>query len=1242
MQLRTDLRAGTASPDTPTHLLRSAKIWETLEEIAQDPNPPQDILSVCKLVSECAEGMRRTRLGVAGALERLRQAADEDLGRIDRALADFCGLDPQNYYRACQLALWTEAERLQQTDRRIPTKIARKVAEAVEQNVPQGEHTYSSDDWEPFVLSRLPLAEGLRILEATSRSSRSSDKKIAVERLRSFHPEGDSDTFWGPSPDQDGARLAVRERNRESLREWVDSPSKSAETKELGLGVLVPALAEAERFDEALEYLEDILTPCVHDAAALNAIRACAASLNESDAQPFLARLGHGFEWVKGKVELMTSRLRFSGRTEAATTEMTAIEEEIAAALGNTRDAPEDNLPDSSLRGLSETIRKALAIGWIQIVYDWLENDDYLRAFGAAKRILCASLRSRGLEEVLAARLGRMSLEETLWLAEAVLHAAEEFDSFEHSKAVLNEVIIFLARSGNLTALQYALDLIEEKLAGAESLMREQKIQNTLRVFASSPPRELTWEETAVVANRILSATTRADCLYVLAIHALVEGEEEASKRLEHKAKQALQAANQASDSAADAPDSDFFPKWRELSEMMDWLRSRKSAETQQSDQSQWFSEALALAGYLRDFRADAFYAIARLLLESPPFPERGSLYRQAVEEIPDGSGFVTAAAYRNDLRRRVEESFSDPNDAGFLEPWASNGEAISKSRTAHSMDGVGLDPKLVRRKFSSTLRKIEEKPETAEWISKFIEAAAPKILNPIRKGVVEALFNAAEKLRPYPKTNFLATIHILSLEQRESEDARWMACVAHNFAKRAGLLPDFDAQVKRRLQPTPTNLKERVINLGLEDAFAEFEAEAETSQKVSHAHILFDKALASGDREAFFKAFNLAEDAFAVETSPGGSVVYFECAVEWLRHVGRLPSRSDRLHLLRRMWSWHDWLGLQSDVEFTESFVPVWAGQMAAADEVDLAEETVESLRNLDHRAHGYAEMVVGCGLTRGDARAEMFLGKFFKIAEEMVVQPESQFGLYYGLKQIAMACAEESDHQHLIQVVNLGRKLLLLNRGKNTYVTLLIFLFEALSAANRTDIWSEVLESWAQSKQLSSWDESTPGMVLNSIWENYRHSSEKFTLSKRLNFIDKICEIMGLVRPVKQWGCDEFRLLQICIVKPQKGDTPVILERFKALSSCSPDIVKGLLDDNPWSLRGAVSLPPPDEQMLCWISILCPYSEDAAIFFIAHVATRLLQAGDWGSLRILANDCSVLDLGWLADIAEAVLADK
>jgi S-formylglutathione hydrolase FrmB len=132
----------------------------------------------------------------------------------------------------------------------------------------------------------------------------------------------------------------------------------------------------------------------------------------------------------------------------------------------------------------------------------------------------------------------------------------------------------------------------------------------------------------------------------------------------------------------------------------------------------------------------------------------------------------------------------------------------------------------------------------------------------------------------------------------------------------------------------------------------------------------------------------------------------------------------------------------------------------------------------------------------------------------------------------------------------------------------------------------------------------------------------------------------MMAAVRPVKQWGHTEARLLQICL--SQSEDIPQIQERFEAVSSCSPELVESLLGQS-LALRPDQDLPAtPDDQMLRWLANLCPYSEAAAHQLIGHVADRYLHENDWSALLALAKECHSLDLGWLKNIAEAVLADK
>ena len=1237
-QLRTDLRSGTASSDTPSHLIRAARTWDTLQRSAREPNPPEGILRVCGLVSECAAGMSHTRRQVAMVLERLIQAPAGDLRRMERALADFRGLDPLEYYRACQLAIWTEADRVRPNGGRIPQVIAQQVAEAVEHNVPPDLHVGGLSGWEPFVLAHVPLPEGLRMVRVAS------DRTSTTGLLRSLHPEEQLDSPSGESPTSKGACLAIQERDRGSLRAWVSALPGNEGLKDRWLRVLVPALAEADRLDEALEYLEEIGSQSVRESAVCTAISLCAEAGYDMMVEAFLSHLAPGANRVRCRVELMGANLRLAGDTAAAVAEMEAIEEEI---LSEHRRSERDE--KASLADLSGAVRRSLAVGWTSVVYARLNAGEFLEAVDAAKHVSHEFSRTGCMGRIIAEAQRRISTAETLRFAEAVLRASEEFNSYEHIRFVLTETIDFLACSGSATALQFALDLIEEKMAGAESATREEHRQNTLRIFAASPPRELSWEETAAVGDEISSAATRADCLHALALHAAIEGEWEQSNKLEHRAERLLRDQNR--ESAEDQP-CDGSGEWEEkpgILEMLRWMRSRQHLEGVQSEPSQWFSEAIALAVSLRHFREDALYAVGCLLIESPPFPERGDLYRQALKKMEWFSSVFGTSMLRNELKRRAATAFWDPETAG-LQDLEQAWEDTQKTRPAELAQETAVPhPRLLRKKFTTALAEIEEGRSANLFVSNFLEAAAPRILHPIRKPVVEALFEAAQRIgSTHGKARFPALVHVLAQERGETAEARWVADTARRFARKSGVVPEYEAKLKKSLpieaggeaQPQRGDLRERASGLEFDAAFAEFAAEPEASPRAWNATLLFEKALATGDSEAFFRAFELIEDAFAIATSAGRNCLIFEHACEWPLQIGKLPSRADRLHLLRRIWNWHDWFQLQADDDCGFLFVPAWARQMAAAGEVDLALEMVDRLRGREHRANGYAEVAVGCGLTRGDARAAEIFARFVDAAKQAAAAEEGQCGADLGVRRIAMVCAEEGDHHHLQEAVALGREMLLMKRNGDAHFCLLLHLLEALSLANRTDAWGELLDCLIQSEQTTRWHSGQMSSVVSSLLQSCRHDPKAFRLSDRLGFLERFCVMMAAVRPVKQWGHTEARLLQISL--SQSEDVPQILERFEAVSSCSPEVVESLLGRS-LALRPDKDSPAaPDEQMLRWLANLCPYSEEAAHRFIGHVADRYLHENDWSALLTLAKECHSLDLDWLKNIAEAVLAGE
>jgi hypothetical protein len=1190
------------------------------------------------MVSECAAGMVHTRRQVGVVLERLAQAPAEDLGRMDRALQGFHGLNALDYYRACQLALWTEADRVKHGRELISQVIGQKVAKAVEQNVPPDLHVGGESGWEPFVLSRVPLLEGLRIAQVAS------DKKDVAALLWSFHPEGHPDATWGESPTHAGARRAIQQKDRRSLRSWVNRASVNEETKDRGLSVLVPVLAEAGRLEEALEYLNEIGSRLIRDAATLDGIRLCAGAERETEASTLLSRLTFGLNWVKGRVELIRTRLRVSGDVDAAVAEMEAIEAEVASRQG--RGVCDEETSQMTLlnRGFSGVVDAALSDGWANVVWAWIDFGQLWKALNAAKHVFHVGRRTNCIKAILVEAERRVTSDEALMLAQAVLHAAADYGSFDHTEFVLRCVIEFLARSGSAAALQFALDLIEEKMAGSNSATREKHRQEALRMFASLPPSELSWEETAAVGNGISSAATRADCLYALALHAALEDEWDQCEDLERRAERILETADQEDTSAQPSGGFGEVEEKPGIPEMLRWIRSRQHSEEVQSEPRQWFSEAIALAVSLRHFPLDALYAVGRLLIESPPFPGREDLYQEAWKKMEWVASFFDASLFRNELNRRAESALWDPTKPALPELDQSR-QANQKTPTGESAgDLAAPHPRLFHKKFRSVLARIEQGNGLQRLISSFLQEAAPRILHPIRKPVVEALFEAARGVRcTLTITKFLSMVHALATEHGDTPGARWVAEAARDFAREAGVLPEYETELKTRLeiapaggaQPQESKLKEGDTAPGLNAAFADLEKAPDVRQAMN----LFDKALATGDSQLVFRAFDLVEAGFAIETSHGQYSMVFESACEWPLKIGKLPSRADRIHLLRRMWNWYDWFQMQDGPEGI-AFVPAWAGQMAAAGELDLAMETVKRLRSDEARANGYAELAVGCGLTRGDIRAEEIFARFVEAAKELAAKNEYQQGADLGVRRIAMVCAEEGDHQHLVEVVALGKEMLLSNKEGEAHYCLVNFLIDALSRANRTDVLGELLDCLVQSKQTTGWHSGQMLCVISSLWEACRDSPGAFTLPVRLNLLEKFSIMMAGVRPVQQWGASEAKLLQICLYQSQ--EIPQILDRFEAVSSCSPEVAESLLNERLDSCPDH-SLPVgPDDRMLRWIANLCPYSDKTAIHLVQYVAIRCLYRNDWHSLIALARECHSLDLDWLKVLAEAVLASE
>lgn len=785
-------------------------------------------------------------------------------------------------------------------------------------------------------------------------------------------------------------------------------------------------------------------------------------------------------------------------------------------------------------------------------------------------------------------------------------------------------------------------------MADAESAVREEHRQRALRIFAALPPVELSWEETAAVGNRISSAATRAECFYALALHAATAGEWGQSEWLQQQAEHILKTANR--DTAEDRTDdgSDLTEKRPALPEMLRWMRNRQSSAADESEPSQWFSEAISLAASLRHFPEEALYAVGRLLIEAPPFPEREGLYFEALEKLESLLGYSDASLFRNDLNCRAEAHFWNPTAPDLPEPEQNTWKKQKPRESEPAVDTNALHPRLFRKKFDALLGQLTERKKSDMFVSNFLKAAASRILHPIRKPVVEALFEAARRIHDaYVKADFSALVHSLALDRGDTPEARWAAESARRFARKAGVLPEYETEFKSRLAVKAgrgerlhwDDLKVRTINFGFDAALAEYAAEPKATSKLFNASVLFQKALATGDTRAFFQAFDLTEEAFAISAASGLNTAVFAEAPDWLLQIGRLPSRVDQIHLLHRIWNWHDWFRRQDDSDLGIFFVPAWAGRMAAAGEVKLALETVERLKHLEHRAFGYAELAIGCGLTRGDSRAELLFARFAKAAKDLVAAEEYQCGADMGVRRIAMTCAMEGDLSHLLETVELGKEMLLLNRKGKAHGGLLMPLLEALSLANRIDDWGQLLDSLIQSEQANGWHTGQMSWVISSVWEKCRQHTRAFTLPTRLDVLEKFCALMAKVRLLKQWGTEEATLLRFCLF--DSDDIPIILNRFKFLSSCSPDVVRSLL--RPFLAPcPAEDLPAaPDDQMLRWIATLCPYSDEASLHFVGHVTDRCLQQNDWSALRTLARECPSPELDWLENIADTVLAD-
>lgn len=1234
--LRAMIRAGTVPAGTPQPLVRTAQIWEQIDRIARDPAPQEDLVSVGALVSECAAGMIRSRQSIGPLLEDLARAPDSDLQRVDRALAGFAGLDSGIYPRACVLALWTEANRVPPGNSFIPRGIAAKIAGALEENAESSADLDGKGDWEPFVFARIPPVERIRVLQLTH-SERGGDFL-----LKSLHPEGIAEAFLTPLQSLDSARAVVRIHDTESLRALMNGFLEGGDIGNQARRFLVPVLVEADRTEEAHAFLGEIPSGQLFEYAALQAVSMCAAREMEHDARAFLARLPPGKMAIKGRVEIVCAALHFSGDVDAAAAEMEEIERgslslgEPGFQGGETRPG-EPAIPRAAVL--------ALVPGWTSIVFARTRLGQIWEAFAAARRVGDLRRRVGCIRLVLGRAQRNIPAGEAIRLAEAVMRSAADAASREHELYVMRDATSFLARTGTMDALECALNTVRATLADTDAAIRDAHVQSTLAVFVQSPPCEMGWEETAAVGRRLVSPLQRAACLRILALHAAVGGHWKITERLQRRVRRIWRKESARSGAGSRGGD-DSAARGDEPSveDFLRWMRKKEKFVSNDSASGQWFVEAFAMAQAMGAFSEEAVYAVGRLILDSPPFPGRDALYGRVLEDLQTPFKHTSAPFFMGELGRRMEALAWDPAVEPLREMHRTAEENPPSPDAVPTVETVPPAPRALRKQFDEMLAGITRVPGLDDFLSVFLSEVAKSSPFPPPEPLLDALFDAARRIQKAGnKGRFAGGLYALAWERGgDSSGARRVMEAARAFAVESGSLPEYQSEIEWRLPPEAGGnrteqkipFEEEVRALDLEPALERVAGEGTALNRMTGATELFEKALLLGERRAFARVFELAEAAFATACSQHDHHFPVEFATRWFSQVGRWPHKVERLQWLRRMG---DWVCLLNH-PYNQAFVPPWAGQIAAAGEVESAVESVERLASADERAHGFARVAVGSGAARGDVRAMEILHRFEVAAEQAKGENSFLCGVCEGLRVAAMAFAEAGHDAGLHRVIEAGKKL---TRTISTPAATRVpthDMLVALTVARRTDLWEGVLDNVLQTKQMSGWSGVDFLYFLDEIWEVRGLLCSRFTLEHRLAFLEKV---FAMVRKADvSLDCVAARVLHISIQGLE--DPRPVLERFEALSGCAPKLVGSLLECTVRSTRTHKDPPqPPGEPMLRWIASLCPFAEQAAVQWVEHVAFRSLHRNDWDTLRRLAMACPALDLTWLEKLADALLAE-
>lgn len=1234
-RLRADLSTGAVPANASPHLVRTAQVWEGIDRVALEPVPKDNIERLCALVSDCAGGMVQTRMGLAAVLETLSTAHGSDLQRIDRALAGFSGLDNLDFFRACFLALSTEADRVREGGDLVPRQIARKIADAIEQNVREDIYAGLDRDWVGFVFSRTPLPEGLRMVRPL--------RDNLTSFLKDLHAKGDPEELFRTAPTRESADAVVQIREKEPLRAWMDTIPETG-IKDNARSVLVAALVEVDRLEEAFEYLEEVRSDGVRVTAAQGGLEACLAQRREEDARVFLSRLPPGDATLKGRVAIVRAGLYQTGELKAAAGEMECIQEEVVLDCGgDLRDWQMLLAGEPALSITYGTLRN-LADGWSAVFFAQLQLGEFWDALKTTQRVHHHRRQAELLWNVFIAVQRKLMPADAIRVAREAVRIAEESNCREHEIWVVSSAAEFLAREGSKASFDAALALVAEKFEAADAYVSEYHAQNVLKVFVSCPPCDLDLEGTAAMAQKILKPDERATCMRAVALHAALEGNWEQSGRLMRRAKRVLQKTlpekGKKSFTNERASDEDVKPG---VPEFLRWLRSGAKAVQGDADVAFWFSEAFALAQSLGECQLEAVYGVARLLIDTAPFCGQTELYQRILEQMHAPSEYARGVpVYMSELKRRIDEA-----------RWSPALEALDKvhcsiEENPPSMDDVSIKlsssphPRLIQKHFGKLLNsmRVERIPTSRCFLSSFLETAAQRVLHPKDKRVVDALFEAASGMTWNGSLGaFACLMHVHAMKHGDTPDARMVAVEARAFAERTQALAEYEKLLSEEMpsagggprEKGGVKIEQRIRELDFEAAFALATAQSGITRQHC-ATELFEKALAIGDRELFLRVFELAEAVFCSSCSHQEQSLPVQYAIPWFELLGRFPHVPERRQLLGRIWDWFSLL------EFSEreEMVAHWAGKMAAAGQTERALQEVENLKSADRRAHGFMEIALACGLARGEARALVIFGLFLDAFNRTVGVESSPFGSCLALQRACMEFAKAGAHGRLLEIIEEGKKLFC---GKcdffHTRFALGIML-GALAEAGRTDQWGSLLDAVLLSGKLSGWTWFEFSYLLDAVTGHQPSLQQNFTQQQRLVFLEKLFEMARMAKVSLK--TTEASVLQVCLQGAE--DTWQLIHRFEELSDCSPDVVTGMLKRDP--LRPELWLDSPEipaEPMLRWIASLCPYSDVAAVVFVEHVSARFLQQNDWAALKALAGGCSVIDLSWIEKLADAVL---